>query len=187
MKHAIRYTAKGLLVMLLSVMLVVSGCWTAQQWFDLVSALLPILGQTYLQFYGFAQGGAPDPSDVAKVQTLTKAGQDAIAQVEALIAAAKAGGPSTAAQINAVLAQLQQSVGAFLTDAQIKNSTRFAQFDNFATAILADVQDIIALLPVVVPSASGRGVTVTVNPSYSKAKSLPNVFKERLSRLPKAA
>jgi hypothetical protein len=184
MKQKCNRISKILVASLLSVVLCF-GCWTAQQWFDLVSALLPIIGQTYLQFYGFAQGGAPDAGDVAKVQALSTAGQDAIKQVEALIAAQKAGGPSVAGQVNAVLAQLQQSVTAFLSDAQIKNSAKFAQYSGFAQAILADIQDVIALIPVMTPATAGHGAKASVGVSYSKAKNLPGVFQERLSKLPK--
>lgn len=177
--------AKMTLAIIMSLCVAMSGCWTSQQWFDLVGALLPIIGQTYLQFYGFAQGGAPDPGDVAKVQALSAAGQDAIKQVEALIAAAKAGNTSGAAKASAILAQLQQSADAFLNDAQIKNSVRFAQYSNFAHALLADIQDVVALIPVFVQPAGGPLGGAQVKVSYSKAKGLPGVFQERLNRLPK--
>lgn len=182
-KARLRHASKVSLVGLLSVVLVISGCWTAQQWFDIVGALLPIIGQTYLQFYGFAQGGVPDAGDVAKVQALTAAGQDAIKQVEALVAAAKAGDTNGVTQTTAILAQLQQSVDAFLSDVQIKNSARFAQYGNFAHAILADITDVIALIPVFVQPAKFGSAQVKVE--YSKAKGLPAVFKERLDKLPK--
>lgn len=181
----IRHASKVALVSLLSIVLILSGCWTAQQWFDIVGALLPIIGQTYLQFYGFAQGGTPDAGDVAKVQALTSAGQDAIKQVEALVAAAKSGGTSSAGQASAILAQLQLSVNAFLTDAQIKNSARFNEYSGFAQAILADVADVIALIPIITPAARGRGASASIPTSYSKAKGLTAVFQERLTKLPK--
>lgn len=178
----IRRISKVALVGILSCALTIQGC-SAQQWFDIVGALLPIIGQTYLQFYGFAQGGAPDAGDVARVQTLTAAGQDAIKQVEGIIAAAKTGSTTGVAQASAILAQLQQSVDAFLNDAQIKNSTRADSYKNFAHAILADITDVIALIPVFVhPAAFGATQTKV---SYSHAKTLPAVFQERLDKLPK--
>ena len=181
-----RHASKVALVSLLSIMLVLSGCWTAQQWFDIVGALLPIIGQTYLQFYGFASKGGVDPADVALVQTLTTAGQDAITQVEGIIAAVKAGDQSGLGKAKSVLAALQSSVNSFLTDAQIKNSAHFSEYSGFAQAILADVTDVIALIPVITPpAAAGRRATVAVGVSYSKAKGLPSVFQERLAKLPK--
>ncbi len=185
MKSVIRHTSKVILVGTLTVLLSLAevGC-SAKQWFDIVSALLPIIGQTYLQFYGFAQGSTPDAGDIAKVQTLTGAGQDAIKQVEGIVAAAQAGGTSGVVQATAILTQLQQSVDAFLTDVQIKNSAHFAQYSGFAHAILADITDVIALIPVFVQPAGGR-VSVQTNISYSKAKSLHAVFQERLDKLPK--
>lgn len=185
----LRSMSQGVLAVVLCLALVVSGCPTAQQWFDIVGAILPIVGQTYLQFYGFAQGGTPDAADVALVQKLTSAGQDAIKQVEALVNAYKQSKDTTKlGETKAILAQLQASVDAFLTDAQIKNSTRFGDYKNFAEAILADITDLIALIPIIVPPPAGSKTGVTVireNVSYSKAKGLKGIFEERLSKLKK--
>lgn len=181
--------ASSILAVVLAVLMV--GCPTAQQWFDIVGGLLPIIGQTYLQFYGYTSGHAPDPGDIARVQALTTAGQDAIKQVEALIAAYKAAPANTGVlgQANAILTQLQASVNNFLNDAQIKNSANFNNYSSFAEAILTDVQDVIGLIPVVttVVQAQNKGATstVTMPTSYHKAKSLKSVFQERLNRLPK--
>lgn len=185
-----RKVSKGILAVVLSCCIIASGCWTAKQWFDIVGALLPIIGQTYLQFYGFASKGGVDPADVALVQTLTSAGQDAITRVEAIITAVKAGDQSRLGELKTVLAQVQANVNGFLTDAQIKNSAHFAEYSGYAQAILADVTDVIALIPVIATPASvkragGTVSVVTIPTSYSKAKSLPAVFNERLSRLPK--
>jgi len=192
MKNYVRYASKAALVSMLAVVLVISGCWTAQQWFTLVGALLPIIGQTYIQFSGFASGHPTSAAEVALVQGLTSAGQDAITRTEAIIAAVKAGDQSRLGELKTVLSQLQQNVNGFLADAQIKNSANFAEYSGYAQAILADVSDVIALIPVIVPApvvaaakAGGRTSTVTMSVSYGKAKGLPGVFSERLARLPK--
>lgn len=182
MSRLIRHVSKVTLVSLMAIVLTMSGCWTAQQWLSLVSTLLPIIGQTYLQFYGFASKGGVDAGDIALVQNLTSAGQDAITQVEAIMAAVKAGDQTGIGKAKSILAALQASVNSFLTDAQIKNSAHFAAYSGFAQAILADVTDVIALIPVVAV-AGARGATISV--SYSKAKGLPAVFNERLAKLPK--
>src|SRR2546421_8126475 len=128
---------KKIMVSMLSMMLVVascvwvSGCPTAQQWFQIAGDLLPIIGNTYLQFYGFAKGGT-DPADVALIQNLTSAGQDIFNQIggpNGLLATYEANkSATTVVQINALLAKAQQDVDAFLTDAQIKNSAHFAEY-----------------------------------------------------------
>jgi hypothetical protein len=161
------------------------ACWTAQQWFDLISALLPILGQTYLQFYGFASKGGVDPADVALVQRLTTAGQDAITRIQGIITAVKAGDQSRLGELKSVLTALQADVNGFLTDAQIKNSAHFNEYSGFAQALLADVTDIIGLVPVITPVKAIRGaVRVAVPTEYHQAKALPAIFKERLAHLP---
>ncbi len=178
---------KKILIGLLSVVLVVSGCPTAQQWFQIAGALLPIVGQTYLQFYGFARGGT-DAADVALVQTLTTAGQDIMNRVGGLVQTYQTNkGTDTITQINALLAQAQKDADAFLADAQIKNSAKFAQYSAFAQAILADIQDIIAIVPIVVtPPATARGqVTVVEKTSLPAARTFEGVFKARLASLPK--
>lgn len=164
------------------------GCPNAQQWFQIVGALLPIVGQTYLQFYGFAKGGV-DAGDIAKVQTLTQEGQDIIAKVGGFVQTfqtTKSAG--IIAEINALLTQAQQDVDGFLTDAQIKNSARFAQFKAFADAILADIKDIVAIVPVVVPLTSKTAYgspTIVEKTPLTKAKTFEGVFKDRLASLPK--
>lgn len=160
-----------------------AGCPTAQQWFQIVGALLPIVGQTYLQFYGFARGGV-DAGDIAKVQNLTTAGQDIIDKIggpNGLLSTYEANkSAGTLAEINALLTQAQQDVNAFLTDVQIKNSAKFAQYSAFAQAILADIKDIISLVPVV--AANGK---TTQKVPYEKAKTFEGTFKARLAALPK--
>lgn len=179
---------KKLLAVNLSFLLLLYGC-NAQQWFQVISALLPIVGQTYLQFYGLTQTGGVGADDIDKVQALTKQGQDLIKTVENLVSAyEKNKNASTIIQIKDVVTQLQQSVSAFLTDVQIKNSTQFARYQAYAEAILADILDIVSVIPVVVQATPVRATSVEVvieHPNLAKAKNLVTVFKSRLAGLPK--
>lgn len=172
-----------------------AGCPTAQQWFQIAGALLPIIGQTYLQFGSFTQAGAQNPAEVALVQTLTTAGQDILNKIggpNGLLATYQTNqNASVITQINALLAQAQTDVNAFLTDAQIKNSARFAEYSQFAQALLADIQDVVAIIPVVTPSTppttTARAVPakIVMRTSIKEASGLKAAFQARLSGLPK--
>lgn len=166
-----------------------AGCPTSQQWFDIVGALLPILGNTYLQFYQFTQKGGVDPADITKVQELTTAGQDAVNKIKNLVKTVQGNmNAGTIGEINAVIDQLSASVDGFLADAQIKNSARFADYSMFAKFILADVKDIATLVPIVTPlsaSTPAKGVKVTMHTSLPKAKAMKSVFQFRLDSLKK--
>lgn len=180
--------SKKILAINLSFLLLLSGC-NAQQWFQVISALLPIVGQTYLQFYGLTQTGGVGADDIAKVQALTQEGQRLIKTVESLVNAYQQNkNASTIVQIKDVVTQLQNSVQVFLTDAQIKNSTQFARYQAYAEAILADILDIVSVIPVVSMAAPLRATSAQVvieHPNLAKAKNLVSIFKSRLAGLPK--
>lgn len=153
-----------------------TGCPTAQQWISIISSLLPIIGQTYLQFYGFTQKGGVGADDIQKVQTLTSAGQDALNQISSLMKAYESA-PSTALlqQMQAVIAQAQKSIGNFLADAGIKNSAKLTQYTQFTSALLADLSDVLNLIPTLAGPAHAR---ISAN-----AKTYQGIFEARLAAL----
>jgi hypothetical protein len=165
-----------------------SGCPTEQQWFQIIGALLPIVSQTYLQFFSFAKGGV-SAGEVTLVQNLTTSGQDLIKKIGDLVVTyqtTKSAG--VIAEINALLTQARNDVDSFLADAQIKNSGKLAQYSAFAQAILADIQDIVAIVPIVVPVTSKTAYgapTIVEKMNLSKAQTFEGVFKSRLAGLPK--
>jgi hypothetical protein len=182
-----RRSAKAVGVLALAVWMAAFSC-NAQQWFQLVGALLPIIGQTYLQFYGFSQKGGVGADDIAKVQRLTSSGQDILSRVGGLVNEfEKTKSASTVVQIDGLITELQADVDGFLADTGIRNSANFAKYKLFADAILTDVKDLAGLIPIISgPPAHAEGaVTYTMRSSLPQAKSLEDVFKARLNSLPK--
>jgi hypothetical protein len=174
------------MVVVLVVVLLASGCPTAQQWFQIIGSLLPIVTQTYLGFAAFAQKGGVPPAELAAVTQLTTNGQDIMNKLGGLVATVQstAGAP---AQMAALVAQMKSDCNGFLADVNIKNSSHLAQYEQFATVLLADAGDIASLIPVFTQPAGATVSPHTVSVpsvSYRKATALVGVFQERLASLP---
>jgi hypothetical protein len=178
------WAVAGLAVML-------AGCFTAQQWFQLIGGLLPIVVQTFTGLTAAANGGSITPGEQTAINNFASQGQDILSKIGALVqTATTANAQGTAAQVSVLITQLKGYVNSFLADVNIKNSAHLAEYEGYANTILTDAQDIVALIPVFTTAPAGTtaarvSVTTQMNAKYSKAKSLKGVFEERLASLPK--
>jgi hypothetical protein len=167
--------------------LFLAGC-TAQQWFKLVEALLPLAAQIATQFYTYSNNGTLTPADAANIQKFSTDAQTILTDIGNDVTAWQTtADPSKLAHINALLAQLKTQANDLTSILQVKNPNTLA----FINGIVADAIDLAGLIPIIETSppavtASRRTITVVrMRTSLPKAKSLEDVFKARLASLPK--
>ena len=157
-----------------------SGCPTAEQWFQIIAGLVPIVVQTVGSLQT-ANGGLSASAEA----TLVSFGKTATTILDDVAADVKTAQSSTAviSKLDAELSQLQTQAQALVP--QFTSNTKVLAWVN---AILADVTDMVNLVPVIqgAASASAMSVSKQMTPQkFRKAKSLKGIFQERLNSLPK--
>lgn len=173
-----RKVTRASLAILLSIAIV--GC-TAQQWFQLVNALLPLATDIAIQFATFAGKGTLPPAQAAAIKTYSTDVQTIFSDIGADVTVWQTTtDPSKLAHITALLATLKTQSAALIATFQITDPNTLA----FITAIVQDSVDLAGLVPVIVHPAAGK-MEITMRTNLPKAKSLEDVFKARAANLPK--
>jgi hypothetical protein len=151
--------------------LLLAGC-NVQEWFQIAAGLVPIVLQTVSGFQT-ANGGLPPSAEAA----ITAFGNTATAILNDVAADIQTAQTNTAVipKIDAELKQLQAQAQAL-----IPQFTGNAKVLAWVNAILADVIDIVNLVPVVQQSSSAHVSIVKMKVSLPAAKNYQAVFQHRL-------
>ena len=165
------------------------GC-TAQQWFQLVNALLPLATDIAVQFYTYSNKGTLSAAEAAAIQKYSTDVQAIFQDIGADVTAWQTSkDPSRLAHITALLANLKTQSAALITQFGLSPSDPTTAF---ITALVQDAVDLAGLIPIVVQTRSStidgtetRYYKVTMRISLPKAQSLVDVFKSRVANLPK--
>lgn len=173
-----KVTRAGLAILL---SLAIVGC-TAQQWFQLVNALLPLATDIAIQFATFANKGTIPASQAAAIQKYSTDAQTIFKDISADVTAWQTTqDPSKLAHINSLLAQIKTQATDLISAFQITDPNTLA----FITALVQDSVDLAGLIPVIVHPAVAGKMEVRMRTNLPKAKSLQEVFKSRAANLPK--
>lgn len=173
---------KMFLAVAMSLWLTAFTCNT-QQWFQLISALLPLATQVALQFQTFASHGQISAADQAAIATYTASAKTILKDIGDAVNLVQTGGSAaTGAQKAAdLIKQLQGESNSLLAALQVKDTNTLA----FIQAMLMDAADLAALLPVIVhPAGAARAELHASRVDAAKAADLKQTFETRLRNLP---
>jgi hypothetical protein len=131
---------------------VLCGC-TAQQWFQVIGALIPIVGNTVTAFGDFGaslKGGALTPQQSAAIQNYTADAQTVFTDVGNDVAGwTSSTSASVATNVANLLNQLSTQTNQLIPALGVKDPTVLQGAETFTTTILADAADMLKLIPLI--------------------------------------
>ena len=172
---AIDRPGKTMLALLLSCVMLFSGCWFKAVWLQDALNDLPVLiqmAQAILQIISITKtDGVPNSSDVAAINNIGNVATEGLTAIQDLYKSyTSANSTTTIADIRAAGNALTTNLEALLQAAQIKNPALLARVTSAVNLIVSTVDTIISLLPASASSADMKAAKVRAAASVTVPK-----------------